>query len=181
MHAPPRKIAHIHVRRSHFRPQNVKTFATFCMVWSNNIHDHLFFLFRAKCSLGKRENFLGAVSISPCYRPVGPIAPRLTTQTYHKIIPSLGHTFGSTLRPVLTAIWSHRGQLMGSERPLWAHPEAQGPCCRPPAPPAVPTYQRRTRQKCPRPVCYFSARCENGQGFRKKGRNSTKEQEGDSS
>ena len=94
-------------------------------------------------SLGKRENFLDAVSIPPCSRPVGPIAPRLTTQTYHKIIPSLGHTFGSTLRPILTAIWSHRGQLMGSERPLWAHPEAQGPCCRPPAPPAVPTYQRR--------------------------------------
>jgi hypothetical protein len=94
-------------------------------------------------SLPQGEYFLDAVSISPCSRPVGPIAPRLTTQTYHKIIPSLGHTFGSTLRPILTAIWSHRGQLMGSERPLWAHPEAQGPCCRPPAPPAVPTYQRR--------------------------------------
>jgi hypothetical protein len=78
-------------------------------------------------SLGKRENLLDAISISPCSRPVGPIATRLTTQTYHKIIPSLGHTCGSALRPGFNGHVEQRGQLMGSERPLWAHPEAEGP------------------------------------------------------
>jgi hypothetical protein len=65
----------------------------------------------------------------------GGLCPRLTTHTYHKIVPSLGHTFGSTLRPILTAIWSQRGQLMGSERPLWAH-TPRGPGAVLPAPSA---------------------------------------------
>jgi hypothetical protein len=61
-------------------------------------------------SLGKRENFQDAISISPCSRPVGPIAPRLTTQTYHKTTHSLGHTCGSALRPDFYGhMWSNAG------------------------------------------------------------------------
>jgi hypothetical protein len=54
-------------------------------------------------------------SISTCSRPVGPIAPRLTTQIYHKITPQFSWFFFGKTTPVFIYIRHHRALLRRSE------------------------------------------------------------------